>query len=220
MEMPSLLFENHSSNVVTACLYQTMSDLPAGAGPVAWRTAVTQIGGFWRTDWTPTFNFVWSQVQTHPDGGTSTTGQVVSAGSGAGSTVPLTYADGSLVFGPVGNSAAGKLVVDQDGLVRRGGSVGIGMQGSATFLAPTQPNLLLAFNMTSRFWITLGDYRRGTPIDVATARPVRELVFDSGTDGLYLELLTNNTFSEPVPIASATTAFLRYQATLTVSIDE
>jgi hypothetical protein len=217
--MPSLLFENHSSTVVTVCLYQTISDPPPGAGPVAWRTAVTQAGGFWRTDWMPTFNFVWTQLQRNPDGGTSSTGQVVTAGSGDGRAVPLTYADGSLVFGPVvPSTSAGKLVVNEDELVRRGASVGIGMQGAATILAPTQPNLALPFAMASRIFLTIGNYRRGAPVDPALARPVRELVYDSGTDDFYVELLMNNTLSEPIPIASATTAFLRYQATLS-SID-
>ena len=219
--MPSLLFENHSSNVVTVCLYQTISDPPAGAGSVAWRTAVTQIGGFWRTDWTPTLNFVWTQVLTNPDGGTSSTGQIVTAGSGAGSSVTLTYADGSLVFGPVvPGTTPGKLIVNQDELVRRGGSAGIGMQGAATILAPTQPNLDLPFAMASRIFLTVGNYRRGGPVDPATARPVRELVYGSDTDDLYVEMLANNTLSEPVPLTSATTAFLRYQATLSIDIGE
>ena len=209
--MPSLFFENRSRNVVTACLYQTITSPPPGAAPVAWLTSLTQVEGFWRVVWDLSLNYVWSQEQLLPGGDPSTTGQVLRAGVAAGTSVPLTRSNGSLAFGAIATGApAGTLVINQDDLVPRNARAGIGMNGSATILAPTQPNLPLAFAAASRTWLTVGSsYPRGTVMPAAP-KPVQELVFDPGVDALYVSLGDDNTLTPPIPISSARTALLRY----------
>lgn len=209
--MPTLLFENRSRNATTACLYQTIPSPPPGATSVAWLTGLTQVEGFWRIGWDSALNFLWTEDRQLPDGGTSTTGQILRGDVRAGSSVPLTTSGGSLVFGALGRDAApGTLLIDQDALVPRTARAGIGMNGSATVLAPTQPNLAFVFRAESQIWLTVGNYRRGAVIQPAALRSVQELVFGPNVDGLYVELGDDNTLTTPVAMPMAAAAVQRY----------
>lgn len=210
--MPTLLFENRSRNATTACLYQTIPSPPPGATPVAWLTRLTQVEGFWKISWDAALNFIWTEDRQLPDGGTSTTGQILRGDVRAGTSVPLTSSGGSLVFGALSATApAGTLVINQDGLVPRTARAGIGMNGSATILAPTQPNLPLAFPAQSQIWLTVGNHRRGAVIQPATVRPVQELVFDRSVDSLYVALGDDNMLTAPVPTPMVMAAMQRYE---------
>ena len=200
--MPLLLFENLSSNPTVACVFQTYATAPAGAMPTAWQARRTLPNAFWKTFWNESYSFVWSQTQTKPDGSFVTTGQIVAADPAGKNTATLTYADRSYSIVNVRTGGvAGTIMLEQDGLVPALlASAGIGMANAPACTVPVQPNLPLKFGTAPRYWITVGNYTSGTPLDPARALPQKELVYANNVEALYVSLQPDNTLSSPLPI--------------------
>lgn len=208
--MPGVLFENLSSRIAVACLFQTYASAPSGASVIAWQTRAVAPGGFWKRTWTQEYQLAWVQSSE-----TSQTGAYVTADPQGKNTATLTYSASQFAFADLRTEPpAGVLCIAQDATVPAlRASAGIGMARAAVLLVPTQPNLPLAFTPPGHYWITVGDrHTTGKPLDPAAAAPKKELVYGAD-DELYVALLANNTLTDPIPVSAALLAMRRYTVT-------
>ncbi len=90
----------------------------------------------------------------------------------------------------------GSLYIMEDGRIPVGqASVGIGMSGFGTFVAPAQPNMNLIFTPNPEYWITFGTYVQGEVVDITAVNNPAQIKFPLNVYSMTAILNPDNTWT-------------------------
>ncbi|AXG69899.1 hypothetical protein KORDIASMS9_02127 [Kordia sp. SMS9] len=164
-----VIFINNSSYLGDVCIFQEYPNInDPNFMTLAWIAKKTN------PDVTDTFTwdadpcFVWCETGELVSGITFSSSQVVKAEIEENNTITFTKKDGAFQFINLetGKNVDGKLYIICDNTIPLNqASVGIGMAGSATFVAQAAPNLMYGLDTRSSYKITFGNFTQGEVID-------------------------------------------------------
>ncbi|GLZ42472.1 hypothetical protein [Actinokineospora sp. NBRC 105648] len=169
-----------------AVLFQTSPSLPDGAVPLAWLARLSRPHTETTLEWTLRYCFVWGRQGNLHAGVDYGAGGQLDADLSRHNLARLVH--GGSAFGfrrEPGSHPAGALAIVEDESVPGAGAyhrgcAGIGMDGAATFVAPTEPGAGLHFDPHPDYWLGLARYAAGAVVDPdAVLAPVR-LVYPNG----------------------------------------
>ncbi|WP_026422511.1 hypothetical protein [Actinokineospora inagensis] len=175
-----------------AVLFQGSPGLLDSAVPIAWLARLSRPGTTVTLDWTLSYCFVMGRQGNLHDGVDYGAAGVLDARLSRYNVAGLSYRAGNFAFRrESGSHPDGVLAVFEDDTVPgsgayRRGCVGIGMDGRATFVAPTEPGRDLTFDPHPEYWLTLARYAAGAVVDPAATRAVR-LSFPGGKTRAHAE---------------------------------
>ncbi|WP_338813073.1 hypothetical protein V9L05_17185 [Bernardetia sp. Wsw4-3y2] len=166
----TLTIINNSANTGDACVYQKPPD---GSNPnmmsLAWLTKRAHPSTTIEMDWTIDYSFVWSQTGLLRPGVKFTASQNIPANLDTQNQVNFTKSDGAYTFKPIppqqGPRSGSLYIMEDDTIPLNEASVGVGMSGSGTFALQAQPNLNLTFTPHPEYWISFGNFTKGTVLD-------------------------------------------------------
>lgn len=157
-----------------AIVFQQAPLVPADVVSLAWLAKTCHKNTQVTFNWTLDFNFVWGQNGQLEPGVNYQAGGVIPADLNDTNDVTLSYIDGGFEFGPTsaGPQVGSLYIIENDSVPGAGnpdqGSVGIGMYGAGTFVAPTQPTGSsggLQFQIRPQYWVAFGNHQAGEVID-------------------------------------------------------
>ncbi|PPK69689.1 hypothetical protein V5P93_006668 [Actinokineospora auranticolor] len=168
-----------------AVLYQDSPSLPDSAVRLAWLARLSRPGTTVALEWTLRYSFVWGRQGNLHAGVDYGAGTVLDARLDRYNVARLVYEGGFGFRREPGAHPPGVLAVLQDetlpgaGAYRRG-CVGIGMDGAATFVAPTEPGVDLVFDPHPSYWLGMARYAAGAVVDDNDVTAPVRLTFPNG----------------------------------------
>lgn len=198
----TVIFVNNSSLTTTACIYQQDPTLGvADAVSVAWLTYPAASTTSVTFEWQVTYDFVWDQggvdalvagmvigaQQTWPANLTTTNQVTLTAPAGGAVTFEHQQAGPTL----------GTLTIEQDNTIPANViQVGIGMNESPSFMAPSGPNLVYNFCPSPQYWVTFGNITQGEVLEPsAMGDATQQIVFPDNVYSMTATLGANNLFT-------------------------
>jgi len=158
------------------CLFQTATHPePMDVVSLAWFTKHVRSGTSARIDWTADYLFSWSRQGSLTAGLVYKSSQTWSAdltNRNAIDFVKEDYMDAYTFQNQTSGPEEGYLFISQNRHVSADEcAVGIGMSGSSTFVANSQPNMRFTFESNTQLWIAFGDFQQGEVLDIAKVTP-------------------------------------------------
>ncbi|WP_018682680.1 hypothetical protein [Actinokineospora enzanensis] len=153
-----------------AVLYQDSATLPDGAVRLVWLARLCRPQATVALDWALNYSFVWGRQGNLHAGVDYGRGGILDARLARYNVARLAYDRDFAFRREPGPHPDGVLAVLQDGSVPgpgayRRGCVGVGMDGAATFVAPTEPGRTLEFDPHPTYRLALARYAAGAVVD-------------------------------------------------------
>jgi hypothetical protein len=195
----SLIFQNNSINLGSACVYQQPPNLGTqDVMSLAWfaqeAAPTTKIRFSWQVD----YSFVWAETGPLVPGVMFSASQTLPANPGGiNNQVTLTDTQGALNFvNQTAGPQLGNLYIEQDGTIPENtASVGIAMSGAGTFAVAAEPNIQAVFTPTPNYFITFGQYTQGEVMSIETITSAAQIVFPANVFSMTAILNQDNTWT-------------------------
>ncbi|HEX8254463.1 MAG TPA: protein rhiA [Thermoanaerobaculia bacterium] len=194
----TVIFQNNSSNAVSACIYQVDTNIFApNAQSLAWfakAAAPTTRAVF---NWTVDYCFTWAETGELIPGVLFAASQTWAADLTSTNQITFSTAGGMYMFsnqqqGP----RPGSLYIREDSAIPlKQAAVGIGMSGAGTFAMQAQPNMNLVFTPNPKYYITFGEFTPGEVLDIPSIANKAELQFPPNVYSMTAVLNEDNTWS-------------------------
>lgn len=172
--------------------------------PLAWLSQPTYPGTSVRVDWDDRdWAFVWAGVSHIQPGTVFLAAQVTPAAPNDGNQIELVAdAGGTYQFTNQKNgSIPGYFVlIETPSVPLNSVSVGLGMNGKATFAGLARPNRRILFNSQISYWVTFGDIDEGEFLFDLSTLPSAQVDFPPGVTSMVAQL--NEDFSWTISQAS------------------
>lgn len=195
----TLIFKNESTNIGNACVYQHDPDMDAqDVMSLAWFAKGAAPSTVITFAWTANYCFVWSETGDLSPGVIFAASQIWDADLEASNHVTFMMLDGDVYT--FADQRAGKHVGDlyiigDKTLPVKEATVGIGMAGIPTHVAPAQPNWEWVYTSKPRYWITFGTFEPGQILDAESISHKEEIAFDPGVFSMTAILHYDNTWT-------------------------
>jgi hypothetical protein len=208
----SLIFQNNSINLGTACVYQKPPNLGTqDVMALAWfaqeAAPTTNIKFSWQID----YAFVWAETGPLIPGVMFSASQTWPADpAGSNNQVTLTDTQGAFTFtDQTAGPQQGNLYIEQDGSIPENtASVGIAMSGAGTFVVAAEPNIQAVFTPTPNYWITFGQYTQGEVMSIETITSSANIAFPPNVFSMTAILGEDNKWTV-VPTSQVNTSLAR-----------
>jgi hypothetical protein len=194
----SLTFVNNSSQNGAACVFQRDPNLGVpNAMPLAWFARWAGPSTRVNFQWTTDYSFVWGQVGQLVPGVTFMSAQMWPADLSTRNMVTFSTAGGNIGFqNPTQGPSPGSLYINEAPTVFPNmAAVGIGMSGSATFVAQAMPNMMLVFTPHPQYWIAFGNFEQGQVLDPYQITNAAQIAFPPGVYSVTATLNQDNTWT-------------------------
>lgn len=195
----TLIFRNESSNTGDACVYQYDPDMEVqDVMSLAWfakGAAPTTILVF---TWTIDYCFAWSEIGELVPGVIFEASQIWDADLATTNQVTLKMIDGEIyTFADQcpGSYSGNLYILGDKTLPVREASVGIGMAGAPTYVAPAQPNWEWIYTPKPLYWITFGTFDPGEVLDVESISHKARVHFPPNVYSMTAILNWDNTWT-------------------------
>jgi hypothetical protein len=218
----SVQWQNQSTQTGDIFMFQQQPNIGVpNVFSLAWFSkyvAPTTRGTF---QWPVTFNFVWAETGVLAPGVVFSAGQFPPADLTTSNQISLTRSGGAYNFinqGP--GSQPASLYITEDGTIPSAqAAVGIGMAGVGTFVVQAQPNTNLIFTPTPTYWIAFGNAIVGQALNIVAISNPMQITFPPGVTSMSTVFQANNTWTVPVPTATATAQKLFVEPAELVAVD-
>ncbi len=194
----TLIFQNNSSNLWTAAVYQNDPDINnPDVMSLAWFTKAAAPTTNVQFGWTIDYGFVWSETGTLTKGVVFTASQDWPADLTTTNRVGFTDENSAFTFqNQVEGPLPGTLSIVQDNTIPADtASVGVSMSGSGTYAVQAQPNITASFTPHPNYWITFGSYIQGEVMDIGQLTNAAEVAFPANVYSMTAILSATNTWS-------------------------
>ncbi len=197
-EALKLTVVNNSTQTGSFCIYQKQPESNVqGLKTLAWLVKNAHPTTKLRFEWLVQYDFVWTKNTRFGNHAGVKTSQTWKSDLNTLNQVKFEYSDGAYTFNePTKAENEGSLYINTGmNVVANDSLIGIGMDGKATFLTPSQPNMQLAITPKKpTYWLVFGRFKEGETVDVSElAKQAFELDFNH-TDHLKVEFCGNNTW--------------------------
>lgn len=195
----TLNFINNSNISGDLCVYQTDPSITdPSVMSLAWFTQRCHPTTHAKYTWGIDYSFVWSQTGKLQAGIVFDATQVWLADLKTTNKISLKKESGAYTFyNQTKGDREGTLFIDEDSSIPSvpEASVGIGMNGSGTFVVQARPNMHPNFTPHPLYWVTFGNFIKGQVLDISDITDKAEIKFPAGVYSMTAILNEDNTWS-------------------------
>ena len=193
-----LTFVNNSSDVWTACLYQTDPSGNPDVQSLVWFAKPAAPGTSVGIEWTIDYSFYWGETGPLMPGVNVHHEQLWPANLTTANQVSfLRQPDGAYSFAnqTAGPSPGSLSIIQQGSVVPGQASVGISMSGAGVFAFQASPNMNTVFTPHPTYWITAGMYAAGQVLDLNDVTNPQQIDFPPGVFAMTATLNPDDTWT-------------------------
>ncbi|MFT4908283.1 MAG: hypothetical protein ACI978_002373 [Oleispira sp.] len=194
----SCTVKNDSTQSGDFCIFQEVPDVNIpNIVTLAWLAKAANPTTTLKFDWSLDYSFIWSNTTNLQPGTKVEASQSWPCDTTTRNRINLDKVNNAYTFdAPTQGDYHGNLYIDQGQSVEsKQVSVGIGMSGKGTFLAPSQPNMQLCFTPKPSYWLVFGSFVEGEVVDIAQVTENAIKLDYKGVTDLSVTLGADNTFS-------------------------
>lgn len=190
-------FTNNSTKIGNVMVFQKPHNPSVDLFSLAWFSRPVYPGNSVGFDWALDYSFVWAETGILRPGVMFPDSQHLHANLKMANSIGLTYNNEWNFVNQSQEIPHGSLYIKEDETVPLNrAAVGIGISGSAAFVAQAEPNKMIQFtpDHKAEYWITFGNYEKGEILDVDSIMDCALIDFADGVYSVAVELQRNHTW--------------------------